>query len=131
MPEVTPALAFRGAELISMPAGLDKRRLWKTWRTRLRARAIENLAIVVSTQNLINHANRGRAVITSPQAILYESQGRRNGRGRGRPRKLRAGRERGGSSEGCGAEEGVLSAQWQRPELYDSFYPKPRQNAAE
>jgi hypothetical protein len=44
---------------------------------------------------------------------------------------LRAGRDCGGSSETCGAKEGVLSEQWQRPELYDSFYPKPLKQAAE
>jgi 5-aminopentanamidase len=52
MPEVARALALRGAELIFMPAGRDKRRLWATWRTLIWARAIENLAIVVTTQNL-------------------------------------------------------------------------------
>ena len=30
MPEVTRALALRGAELIFLPAGTDKRRLWAT-----------------------------------------------------------------------------------------------------
>ena len=33
MPEVSRALALRGAELIFMPAGTDKNRLWATWRT--------------------------------------------------------------------------------------------------
>ena len=134
MPEVTRALALRGAELIFMPAGLDKRRLWESWRTLLYARAIENLTIVVSTQNLISHANRGLAIVTSPEAVLYESQVAGMGVvevSLGRVRELRAGRDSGGSSEHCGAKEGVLSAQWQRPELYDSFYPRPLRNAAE
>jgi hypothetical protein len=26
---------------------------------------------------------------------------------------------------------GLLGPQWQRPELYDSFYPQPRREAAE
>jgi len=73
VPEVARALALRGAELIFMPAGLDKRRLWESWRTLLYARAIENLAIVVSTQNLLSHANRGLAIVASPEAVLYES----------------------------------------------------------
>ena len=42
MPEVTRALALRGAELIFMPAGVEKHRLWPTWRTLIFARAIEN-----------------------------------------------------------------------------------------
>ena len=50
MPEVTRALALRGAELIFMPAGIEKHRLWTTWRTLIFARAIENLAIAVTTQ---------------------------------------------------------------------------------
>lgn len=33
VPEVARALALRGAELIFMPAGKDKRALWTTWRT--------------------------------------------------------------------------------------------------
>ena len=42
-----------------------------------------------------------------------------------RVRELRDGRDGGSSSETCGAKQGVLSEQWQRPELYDSFYPRP------
>src|ERR1700686_1970054 len=74
MPEVTRALALRGAELIFMPAGMAKRRLWETWRTRLRARSMENLALVVSTQNLVTHQNRGLAIVAAPESILYERQ---------------------------------------------------------
>jgi hypothetical protein len=48
-----------------------------------------------------------------------------------RVRELRNGRDSGGSSERCGAKEGVLSEQWQRPELYDGFYPRPLKSAAE
>ena len=134
MPEVARALALRGAELIFMPAGLDKRRLWESWRTLLYARAIENLAIVVSTQNLLSHANRGLAIVASPEAVLYES----TIAGMGvvevsldRVRELRNGRDAGSSSESFGAKQGVLSEQWQRPELYDGFYPKPLRAAAE
>src|SRR5688572_22733886 len=47
VPEVTRALALRGAEIIFMPAGTQKGRLHEGWRTLLYARAIENLAIVV------------------------------------------------------------------------------------
>lgn len=131
---MTRALALRGAELIFMPAGLDKRRLWETWRTLLWARAIENLAIVVSTQNLLIYANRGLAIVTSPESILYESQVAGMGLvevSLDRVRELRNSRDTGNSSENCGAKQGVLSEQWQRPELYDSFYPKPLKDAAE
>ena len=73
MPEVARALALRGAELIFMPAGTDKRRLWATWRTLIWARAIENLAVVVTTQNLFNHGERGLAMVAAPEEILFES----------------------------------------------------------
>src|SRR5256714_14332379 len=45
VPEVARALALRGAELIFMPAGKDKRKLWATWRAPLRARGIRELAL--------------------------------------------------------------------------------------
>jgi predicted amidohydrolase len=73
MPEVSRALALRGAELIFMPAGKDKGKLWATWRTLIWARAIENLAIVVTTQNLFDHSERGLAMVASPEEILFES----------------------------------------------------------
>src|SRR5204862_4242074 len=73
MPEVARSLALRGAELIFMPAGLDKGRLWETWRTLLWARAIENLALVVSTQNMVSTDHRGLAIVAAPESILYES----------------------------------------------------------
>src|SRR5215831_96655 len=66
MPEVARALARRGAELIFMPAGKDKHTLWATWRTLIWARAIENLALVVTTQNLFTHAERGLAMVAAP-----------------------------------------------------------------
>src|SRR5262245_47322177 len=58
MPEVSRALALRGAELIFMPAGKDKGKLWATWRTLIWARAIENVAIVGTRQNLHAHSRR-------------------------------------------------------------------------
>ena len=134
MPEVARALALRGAELIFMPAGLDKKRLWETWRTLLWARAIENLALVVSTQNLFRSTDRGLSIVAGPEAILHEStlpgmavvEATLD-----RVRELRAGRDGIDSSQGSGAKQGVLSEQWQRPELYDSFYPRPLPQAAE
>ena len=41
-----------------------------------------------------------------------------------RVRALRAGRDGNDATPSCGAKQGVLSEQWQRPELYDSFYPR-------
>ena len=134
MPEVTRALALRGAELIFMPAGIDKRRLWATWRTLIWARAIENLAIVVTTQNLFHHGERGLAMVAAPEEIMFES----TAAGMGivdvdlaRVRYLRGTRDEVGAAERCAAKQGVLGRQWQRPELYDAFYPRPLREAAE
>jgi hypothetical protein len=46
-------------------------------------------------------------------------------------RYLRSSRDVVGSSANCAAKQGVLGPQWQRPELYDSFYPRPLREAAE
>jgi len=134
MPEVTRSLALRGAELIFMPAGTDKRRLWATWRTLIWARAIENLAVVVTTQNLFDHGQRGLAMVATPEEILFES----TAAGLSvvdvdleRVRYLRSTRDEVGSSQACAAKQGVLGPQWQRPELYDSYYPRPLREAAE
>jgi predicted amidohydrolase len=134
MPEVTRALALRGAELIFMPAGVDKNRLWATWRTLIFARAIENLAIVVTTQNLFDHSQRGLAMVATPEEILFESTAAGISTvdvSLDRVRYLRASRDEVGSSAACGAKQGVLGPQWQRPDLYDAFYPRPRREAAE
>jgi predicted amidohydrolase len=134
MPEVTRALALRGAELIFMPAGVDKNRLWATWRTLIWARAIENLAIVVTTQNLFDHSQRGLAMVASPEEILFESTAAGMSLvdvSLDRVRYLRATRDEVGSSQSCGAKQGVLGPQWQRPELFDAIYPRPLREAAE
>jgi predicted amidohydrolase len=134
MPEVARALALRGAELIFMPAGRDKRRLWATWRTLIWARAIENLAILVTTQNLFDHSERGLAMVAAPEEILLES----TSAGMSvvdvsleRVRYLRDTRDVLGSSEQCAVKQGLLGPQWQRPELYDAIYPRPLREAAE
>jgi predicted amidohydrolase len=134
MPEVSRALALRGAELIFMPAGKDKRNLWATWRTLIWARAIENLSIVVTTQNLFHHGERGLAMVATPEEITFES----TAAGMSvvdvsldRVRAMRASRDEVGSSTSFGAKQGVLGPQWQRPELYDTFYPRPLREAAE
>ena len=134
MPEVARALALRGAELIFMPAGRDKRQLWATWRTLIWARAIENLAIVVTTQNLFDHSERGLAMVAAPEEILLES----TSAGMSvvdvsleRVRYLRGTRDVLGSSEQCAVKQGLLGPQWQRPELYGAIYPRPLREAAE
>ena len=126
MPEVTRALALRGAELIFLPAGTDKRRLWDSWRNLIWSRAIENLAITVTTQNVFGPAERGLAMVATPEAVVLES----TAAGvflldvdLGRIRELRAQQDGVGSSLKNGAKAGVLT-QWQRPELYDRFFPR-------
>jgi predicted amidohydrolase len=134
MPEVSRALALRGAELIFMPAGVDKNRLWATWRTLIWARAIENLAIVVTTQNLFDHSQRGLAMVASPEEILFESTAAGMSLvdvSLDRVRYLRSTRDEVGSSQSCGAKQGVLGPQWQRPELFDAVYSRPLREAAE
>jgi predicted amidohydrolase len=134
MPEVSRALALRGAELIFMPAGIDKNRLWATWRTLIFARAIENLAIVVTTQNLFDHAQRGLAMVAAPEEILFESTAAGVSMvdvSLERVRYLRSTRDEVGSSLNCATKQGVLGPQWQRPELHDTMYPRPLREAAE
>ena len=134
MPEVARALALRGAELIFMPAGMNKKRLWATWRTLIWARAIENLAIVVTTQNLFTAEERGLAMVAGPEEIVFES----TAPGMAvlevsleRVRHLRSTQDTVGASANNATKAGLLGPQWQRPELYDSFYPRPRREAAE
>jgi predicted amidohydrolase len=127
MPEVTRALALRGAEIIFMPAGTDKRKLWDTWRTLIWARAIENLAIVVTTQNLLNPQQRGLAMIAAPEEIVYESTSPGlffADVNLDRLRAMRDGRDAVNSAAEYGAKQGVLGPQWQRPELHDAMYPR-------
>jgi predicted amidohydrolase len=134
VPEVARALALRGAEIIFIPAGTDKGKLWATWRNLIWSRAIENLALVVTTQNLFHHGERGLAMVASPEEIVFES----TAAGMSivdvsldRLRRMRAGRDGVGSSAEFGAKQGVLGPQWQRPELYDLIHPRPLREAAE
>ncbi len=134
MPEVTRALALRGAELIFMPAGTDKGKLWATWRNLIWSRAIENLAVVVTTQNLFSHEERGLAMVATPEEILFESTAA------GfftidvsleRARELRATQDGVASSQSYSAKQGVLGSQWQRPELREAIYKASPKQAAE
>jgi len=128
MPEVSRALALRGAEIIFLPAGTDKGRLWATWRNLIWSRAIENLAIVVTTQNLFGPHERGLAMVATPEEIIFEST--RAGLflveiDLRRVRELRSSRDELHSAACNAAKAGVLT-QWQRPELYDKFLPRQR-----
>ncbi len=117
-----------------MPAGKDKRKLWATWRTLIWARAIENLAIVVTTQNLFDHSERGLAMVASPEEILFESTIAGTtvvDVSLERVRHLRATRDEVGSSEQYAVKQGLLGPQWQRPELYELIHPRPLREAAE
>jgi len=127
MPEVARALALRGAEVIFLPAGVDKERLWPTWRHLIWARAIENLAVVTTTQNLFAPAQRGLAMVATPEQVVFEA----TVAGMflvdvtlDRVRELRAQEDRVESQRTNAAKAGVLS-QWQRPELYGAILPRP------
>ena len=128
VPEVTRALALRGAEILFMPAGVDKERLWPTWRNLIWSRAIENLAIVATTQNLFDPGERGLAMVATPEEVVFETT--LPGLfvmdvDLDRLRQLRTERDEVGSSSRNSAKAGVLS-QWQRPELYSKFHSRQR-----
>ena len=133
MPEVTRALALRGAELIFMPGGIDKQELLASWRNLIWSRAIENLATVVTTQNLFGPDERGLAMVAQPERVLFESTLA------GmfvidvdleRCRDLRRQNDELDSFYRNGAKAGILT-QWQRPDMYERFYPRPAKKAAE
>ena len=126
MPEVARALSLRGAELIFLPAGTDKQKLWATWRNLIWARSIENLAVVVTTQNLFTPEERGLAMVATPEEVIFEST--RAGMylvdvDLERIRQLREENDQPDSSTKNAAKAGLLS-QWQRPDMYDKFFPK-------
>jgi predicted amidohydrolase len=127
VPEVSRALALRGAEIIFLPGGVDKQKLWDTWRNLIWSRSIENLALVVTTQNLFSADQRGLAMVATPEEIIFESTAA------GlyvvdvdldRIRDLRNQTDEVMSAHHNAAKAGVLT-QWQRPELYDTFHPRP------
>ena len=133
MPEVARALALRGAELIFLPAGSDKSKLWATWRNLVWSRAIENLAITVTTQNLFDVGQRGLAMAASPEEILFEST--RPGLfsvdvDLARCRQLRTESDVLDSAERNACKSGIFH-QWQRPDLHDLYIPRRPAKAAE
>jgi len=123
MPEVCRALALRGAEIIFLPAGIAKPELWETWRTLIWARAIENLAVVVTTQNLFSREELGLAMVATPAAVLLQSV--TSGVfyadfDLDEARRLRS--EEDSLASKNAAKAGVLT-QWQRPELRAKVFP--------
>jgi len=134
VPEVSRALALRGAEIIFLPAGKDKKRLWATWRTLIWARSIENLALVVTTQNLFHHGERGLAMVAAPEEIVFESTVAGTtivDVSLERIRAMRAARDEVNSSTDFAAKQGVIGEQWQRPELRNRIFPSAPRQAAE
>ena len=126
MPEVTRALALRGAEMIFLPAGVDKLALWATWRNLIWSRAIENLAVVVTTRNPFGSEEKGLAMVATPEEVVFETT--KAGLfivevGLERVRDLRSQRDEVDSASRNAAKAGVLT-QWQRPEMYDKFFPR-------
>lgn len=73
LPELSRILALKGAEIVFMPAGINKAELYDTWRLLVQARAIENLMYTATCQNLLG-AEDGLAMIASPEKILAESK---------------------------------------------------------
>ncbi len=73
-PELTRALALKGAELIVMPGGLigRDRPLYPTWRTLVWARAIENLAYTATSSNVEPSSGAGLAMLCSPEGVVLE-----------------------------------------------------------
>ena len=127
-----PLAARRRACFHEKPAGTDGAGCGENWRTLIWARAIENLAVVATTQNLSHTGSAAR------QAALA----RRNS-----TREHRGGRERRRRRSGTGAlpvgdatrpaprpsarpSRACSGPQWQRPELYDLFYLAAARNAA-
>lgn len=79
LPELSRALASQGAELIFIPAGVNKNALAEGWEILLKARAIENLACVVSCNNLcdipnLDDPNGAYAVIATPEGVIGEKR---------------------------------------------------------
>lgn len=125
VPEVTRALALRGAELIFMPTGLPKQNQRAPWRNLIWSRAIENLAIVVTTQNLFQPGDQGLAMVAAPEAVLFESAGEGMfvvdiGQQLARIRELRGSKDV-LEANWPAAKRGLLS-QWHRPELIAAIY---------
>ena len=137
MPEVARSLALRGAELIFMPAGKDKKTLWATWRTLIWARAIENLGDRGDDAEPVQpSAERGLAMVAGPGGDPVREHDRRIDRGRREPRSpalsardARRGRlVRSLRRQAGAARPAVAAAGAVRHVLSDARCAKPRSN---
>lgn len=72
LPELSRILALKGAEMVFLPAGINKAELFDTWKLLIQARAIENLMYTVTCQNILG-AEKGLAIISGPEKILAQS----------------------------------------------------------
>jgi hypothetical protein len=66
----TGALALRGAEILVIPAGLNKRRLWGDLAGSLMGAQSRNLALVVSTHNMVEPAAAVSPFVAAPEELL-------------------------------------------------------------
>jgi predicted amidohydrolase len=73
VPELTRVLVLRGAEIILCPAGGAINELLDSWRTMVRARAIESLVYAAACQNLYEDGEEGVAIIAAPERVLAAS----------------------------------------------------------
>jgi len=70
-PEVARITALAGAEMMFWPSGGKYYEIRETWRHLIWARAIENLAYVVSCSNIFG-MERGITIIAGPEEVLAE-----------------------------------------------------------
>ena len=71
-PELSRILTLKGADMIFYPVGGLIYEMMASWKTMVRARAIENLIYVVSTGNIYGR-EQGMGTIVGPEEILAES----------------------------------------------------------
>jgi 5-aminopentanamidase len=73
VPELTRVLVLQGAEIVLFPAGGAINELLDSWRTMVRARAIESLVYAAASQNLYADGEEGVGIIAAPEAVLAAS----------------------------------------------------------
>lgn len=75
VPELSRLLALQGAQVLAYPAGGAINELRGSWRTMVRARAIENLTYSVAVQNLYATDEQGVGIIAGPEGDLVTASG--------------------------------------------------------
>ena len=63
-------MALRGAEIFDIPLASTNAGCGRLGGPSCGARSIENLALVVSTQNMVEPGGRGLAFVTAPEELL-------------------------------------------------------------